>query len=190
MKSQIILKFNSLKPLEKVILIIGLIIGLLICIPMLPDISEEVIGISFFLLVILLPIIVYIVEKLRLKNELKCKYKQALENFNINPHDSDMYTMALTLGKKYYNLSILGSFEVNDQLVIDDLTPILKAEYERTLNELRNNPQDSILRKKALEIARTYYGTMRGGVITIYDEQAISNDLSTIYGSDIDQMSS
>lgn len=32
----------------------------------------------------------------------------------------------------------------------------------------------------ALELGRKYYGTLRGGDLTIYDEQAIANDLSTI----------
>ncbi len=74
-------------------------------------------------------------------------------------------------------------------IIINDLTPIFRSAYERSLNVLRNSPQNSTLRQEALEVARIYYSTMRGGVNSIYDEQAISNDLATIYGSDIDKIS-
>ncbi len=32
----------------------------------------------------------------------------------------------------------------------------------------------------ALDLGRQYYAKLRGGILTIYDEQAITNDLSTI----------
>ncbi|MDB5203276.1 MAG: hypothetical protein JWQ27_2685 [Ferruginibacter sp.] len=35
-------------------------------------------------------------------------------------------------------------------------------------------------RTRALELGRKYYSKLRGGVLSIYDEQAIANDLSTI----------
>lgn len=35
-------------------------------------------------------------------------------------------------------------------------------------------------RAKALQLGRLYYSMLRGGRLTIYDEQAITNDLSTI----------
>jgi hypothetical protein len=47
----------------------------------------------------------------------------------------------------------------------------LKEEYEKAIRE-KNKP-------KALELGRKYYSEMRGGILSIYDEQAITNDLST-----------
>lgn len=35
-------------------------------------------------------------------------------------------------------------------------------------------------RIKALELGRQYYSNKRGGALTIYDEQALTNDLSTM----------
>ncbi|MBO0947358.1 hypothetical protein [Fibrella forsythiae] len=35
-------------------------------------------------------------------------------------------------------------------------------------------------KSKALEAGRAYYGHLRGGSLTIYDEQALSNDLSAM----------
>lgn len=35
-------------------------------------------------------------------------------------------------------------------------------------------------RKAALEAGRAYYSSLRDGKLTIYDEQAIANDLATI----------
>jgi hypothetical protein len=49
----------------------------------------------------------------------------------------------------------------------------LKAEYEEAL---KGNDK-----KVALEAGRKYYSSLRGnGKLTIYDEQAITNDLSTM----------
>jgi hypothetical protein len=47
-----------------------------------------------------------------------------------------------------------------------------KAKY---LNAIREGNK-----VKALEAGREYYSLIRGGRLTLYDEQAITNDLSTI----------
>jgi LPXTG-motif cell wall-anchored protein len=52
-------------------------------------------------------------------------------------------------------------------------TKLLKSLYE---NALKGSSK-----KNALEIGRLYYGSMRnGGKATIYDEQALSNDIKTM----------
>lgn len=54
-----------------------------------------------------------------------------------------------------------------------------KAEIER----LKQSYQDALARKdKAAAVAagRLYYAALRGGEVTLYDEQAISNDLAAI----------
>ena len=61
-----------------------------------------------------------------------------------------------------------------------------KKEYDDALSDLRKNPKNSDLRTRALDAGRNYYGIMRGSAISIYDEQAIQNDLSTIYNTDLD----
>ncbi len=48
----------------------------------------------------------------------------------------------------------------------------LKDEYAKALR--------SGDKQKALEAGRKYYAKLRGGRLTIYDEQAITNDLSTM----------
>jgi len=42
------------------------------------------------------------------------------------------------------------------------------------------DPYDNRLRDSALQAGRKYYSSLRGGILTIYDEQAIANDLSSI----------
>lgn len=60
----------------------------------------------------------------------------------------------------------------------------LKQEYEDILDRLSRNPNSQKLRQLALEIARDYYSSLRNdGRLTIYDEQAIQNDLSLIINS-------
>lgn len=184
MNSQIILKFNSLKPLEKIIVVFALLIVSLIIFNFA----------TYFFFVIVGVIVVFSLvnqnrEELRLKQEIETKYRKSLEELRRNPLDADIYMMALSLGRKHYGILIEGSLSTVDQPIINDLMPIFKSEYERSLDILRNSPKDSILRRRALETARIYYSTIRGGANTIYDEQAINNDLSTIYGSDIDKMS-
>lgn len=48
----------------------------------------------------------------------------------------------------------------------------LKQQYDKALK--------SGDRKTALEAGRKYYSTLRGGTLSIYDEQAITNDLSAM----------
>lgn len=182
MNSQIITKFNSFKPLERTIIVVALFIASLIAVSFAP---------YLFLLSIILTIIILRAvnshnEELEMLRQLELRYKNSLDTLSKNPRDIDIYMMVLALGRKHYRLMTVGTLNPNDQLIINDITPIFQAEYNRSLNVLRKSPQDSTLRQEALEVARMYYDTMRGGVNTIYDEQAISNDLSTIYGSDID----
>ena len=42
------------------------------------------------------------------------------------------------------------------------------------------DPYDNRLRDSALQAGRKYYASLRGGILTIYDEQAIANDLASI----------
>jgi hypothetical protein len=58
----------------------------------------------------------------------------------------------------------------------------LAQEYEDAKDVLRKNPEKIELRELALNAARQYYASLRDGTLTIYDEQAISNDLSIIIG--------
>lgn len=48
----------------------------------------------------------------------------------------------------------------------------IKIEYDQAIK--------SGDRELALKLGRDYYATLRGGKLSIYDEQAIANDLSTI----------
>lgn len=50
--------------------------------------------------------------------------------------------------------------------------PFLKYVYQ---SALRGGDKE-----KALKAGRDYYGAMRGGILTIYDEQAITNDLAAM----------
>ena len=57
------------------------------------------------------------------------------------------------------------------------------AQYEQTKDELRQNPKDSRAREAMLVAGRAYYSCMReNGSPTVYDEQAISNDMRAIIG--------
>jgi uncharacterized protein with PQ loop repeat len=58
----------------------------------------------------------------------------------------------------------------------------LAQEYEDAKDALRKNPERVELRELALHAARQYHASLREGTLTIYDEQAISNDLSIIIG--------
>lgn len=60
----------------------------------------------------------------------------------------------------------------------------LYREYEAAKDALRSNPGNLKLREGALYAGRKYYSSLRSGVLNIYDEQAISNDLNVIMGSD------
>ncbi len=59
----------------------------------------------------------------------------------------------------------------------------LARDYEDAKDELRNNPGNVKFRENALYAGRKYYANFRDGVLSIYDEQAISNDLNAIMGS-------
>jgi energy-converting hydrogenase Eha subunit C len=59
----------------------------------------------------------------------------------------------------------------------------LAHEYEAAKDALRNNPGNVKFREGALYAGRKYYASLRDGVLSIYDEQAISNDLNAIMGS-------
>lgn len=56
----------------------------------------------------------------------------------------------------------------------------IKENYEFAKKKLRQQPKNNQLREKALQAGREYYKSLRNGVLSIYDEQAITNDLSSI----------
>lgn len=56
--------------------------------------------------------------------------------------------------------------------------------YEAAKEQLRKNSGSSQLREAMLQAGRAYYSCMRDeGVPTIYDEQAINNDMKAILGT-------
>ena len=59
----------------------------------------------------------------------------------------------------------------------------LFLEYETAKEKLRKNPQDSLMREAVLLAGRQYYANLRNGQLSIYDKQALANDLSTIIGT-------
>lgn len=63
-------------------------------------------------------------------------------------------------------------------------TNILAQHYESAKEALRKNPKSVSLRESALVAGRRYYARLRGGRLSIYDEQALTNDLSMIISSD------
>ena len=54
-----------------------------------------------------------------------------------------------------------------------------KAEIAKIKNQYDKAIRDGN-KALALELGRNYYSKLRGGNLSIYDEQAITNDLSTI----------
>jgi hypothetical protein len=59
----------------------------------------------------------------------------------------------------------------------------LRLDYEEKKNQLRHNPRNNEARENMLLTGRAYYSCLRpGGILTIYDEQAISNDMTAILG--------
>jgi hypothetical protein len=57
-------------------------------------------------------------------------------------------------------------------------------QYEAAKNHLRKNPSDPQAREAMLRTGRVYYSCMReNGAPTIYDEQAINNDMKAILGT-------
>jgi hypothetical protein len=58
-----------------------------------------------------------------------------------------------------------------------------EAEYEAALRALADSPGDPARRIAALQAGRAHYGGLRpGGTPTIYDEQAVANDISARTG--------
>lgn len=59
----------------------------------------------------------------------------------------------------------------------------MKRKYEKAKQQLRVNPNSQRAREHMVETDRSYYSCLReNGVLTIYDEQAIANDLKAIVG--------
>ncbi len=59
-----------------------------------------------------------------------------------------------------------------------------ELECKQAKEKLRLNSENSVLREEMLEAARKYYAARRkDGILTIYDEQAITNDLMSIIGT-------
>jgi len=59
----------------------------------------------------------------------------------------------------------------------------MQKQYELAKDELRRNPSNVQARETMLQAGRTYYSCMReNGTPTIYDEQAINNDMNAILG--------
>ncbi len=56
----------------------------------------------------------------------------------------------------------------------------LSNKYFVAKERLMEDPYDNRLRDLALQAGRKYYASLRGGILTIYDEQAIANDLASI----------
>jgi hypothetical protein len=56
----------------------------------------------------------------------------------------------------------------------------IKKVYELAKNKLRQQPSNNQLREKALQAGREYYKSLRNGQLSIYDEQAITNDLAAV----------
>jgi len=60
----------------------------------------------------------------------------------------------------------------------------LQSEYKKAKDTLRKNPSSPQAREKMLEAGRLYYSCLReNGAPTIYDEQAINNDMTAILGT-------
>ncbi len=59
----------------------------------------------------------------------------------------------------------------------------LLAEYEKSKENLRRQPESSRAREAMLAAGRNYYSCLReSGAPTVYDEQAINNDMNAITG--------
>jgi hypothetical protein len=61
-----------------------------------------------------------------------------------------------------------------------DVQAQLDDKYFFAKERLMEDPYDNRLRDLALQAGRKYYASLRGGILTIYDEQAIANDLASI----------
>ena len=61
-----------------------------------------------------------------------------------------------------------------------DVQAQLGDKYFFAKERLMEYPYDNKLRDLALQAGRKYYASLRDGILTIYDEQAIANDLASI----------
>ncbi len=76
---------------------------------------------------------------------------------------------AVIIGAIYYSIQQNSKFKRQKR----EQYEALEREYKDALKGYD--------KAKALELGRLYYGSKRrGGVLTIYDEQALTNDLSTM----------
>lgn len=50
--------------------------------------------------------------------------------------------------------------------------------YTKTLEILENYPDNINAKKLVLDVGRWHFGKLRAGKVTIYDEQAIQNDIA------------
>lgn len=72
----------------------------------------------------------------------------------------------------------LGGTAIINGYVANKAEPI-KEKYDELLEQLKNDSNNAELKKKVLEVGREYYSTCRtDGKLTIYDEQAIQNDIT------------
>ena len=59
----------------------------------------------------------------------------------------------------------------------------MKQKYENAKEKVRGNPNNKPAREHMVEAGRAYYSCLReNGMPTIYDEQAVANDLKAIIG--------
>lgn len=59
----------------------------------------------------------------------------------------------------------------------------MKQKYEEAKEKVRTDPDDKLAREQMVEAGRAYYSCLRDdGKPTIYDEQAVANDLKAIIG--------
>lgn len=66
-------------------------------------------------------------------------------------------------------------------IAIENTRSKAKAKYQLALAELRKEPNNPILRQRALELGRQYSNLCRNRTgVTIYDEAAIKNDLDAV----------
>ena len=62
----------------------------------------------------------------------------------------------------------------------------IKEDYEDALYKLQHEPNNSKLKVTALELGRIYYSSLRfNKLLTIYDEQAINNDINSVCVSEV-----
>ncbi|MEO0928230.1 MAG: hypothetical protein AAFY63_20465 [Cyanobacteria bacterium J06643_13] len=81
-------------------------------------------------------------------------------------------------------IATIISYYAYDSAYKDNKRKKTELEYKQAKEKLRLNSENSALREEMLEAARKYYAARRkDGILTIYDEQAITNDLMSIIGT-------